>query len=183
MRRLNGIATMCIMILFLVHMIWGGLLLMGLVKGGSPVFKAFSYAMMVFICIHVVIGLKLTVDTIIATNKSGVFYFKDNMLFLIRRISGFALLIFIAVHLIIFSGKSDDGVYRLREFDMLALISQILMVISLIVHLITNIKPLRISLGITDKRNLRTDIAIILSVLLFLSAVTFLIYFIRWQVI
>ena len=95
----------------------------------------------------------------------------------------FALLIFIAVHFIIFSGKSDDGVYRLREFDMLALISQILMVISLIVHLITNIKPLRISLGITDKRNLRTDIAIILSVLLFLSAVTFLIYYIRWQVI
>ncbi len=183
MRRLNGMATMCIMILFLVHLIWGGLLLLGQVKGGNPVFATFSYAMMVFICIHVLIGIKLTIDTIVAAKRSGVFYWKENCLFLLRRISGFALLIFIAVHFIIFSGTNDDGVYRLREFDMTALISQILMVLALFVHLITNITPLRITLGISDKRNIRTDIAIIVSILLLLSGVAFLIYYIRWQVI
>lgn len=183
MRRLNGLATMCIMLLFLVHLIWGGLMLLGLVKGGNQVFAAFSYAMMFFIIIHVVIGVKLTVDTIVAGKKSGTFYWKENSLFIIRRISGFALLIFIAIHFMIFSGNKNDGVYRLKEFDMAALISQILMVVSLFVHLITNIKPLRISLGISDKRNIRTDIAIILSVLLLLSGVAFLIYYIRWQVI
>ena len=139
MRRLNGLVTICIMLLFLVHLIWGGLMLLGLVKGGNQVFAAFSYAMMFFIIIHVVIGVKLTVDTIVAGKKSGTFYLKENSPFLIRRISGFALLIFIAIHFMIFSGKNSDGAYRLKEFDIAALISQILMVVSFFVHLITNI--------------------------------------------
>ena len=129
------------------------------------------------------IGIKLSLDTILATRKAGVFYLRENSLFVLRRVSGFALLIFIAVHFVIFSGTNEGGVYRLRVFDAMALISQILMVVSLLIHLVSNIRPLRIALGISDKRSLRTDIAIVLCILLFLSGIAFLIYFIRWQVI
>ena len=51
MRRINAITTIFIMLLFLVHLIWGALILMGLVKGGNQLFRFFSYTMMIFICI------------------------------------------------------------------------------------------------------------------------------------
>ena len=183
MRKFNAIVTAVIMLFFLIHMIWGGLMMTGMVKGGNKVFSALSYTMVVFICVHVVIAVKLTIDSIIAGIKSGTFYLKDNSLFLTRRISGFALLVFMAMHILLFTGTNEGGVYRLKLFDMMGLISQILMVVSLIVHLVTNIPPLRIALGLTDKRDFKSDVILILSVLLLLSGVAFIVYYIRWQVI
>ena len=183
LRKVNSIVTMGIMVLFLVHMIWGILILTGMTKGGSNVFSVFSYMLMVLIAVHVLIGIKLTIDTIIAAKKSHVFYWRENSLFLLRRISGFALLLFILAHVIVLKGKSVNGSFRLPFFDEMALASQILMVLSLLVHLATNIKPLKIALGFSDKHNLRTDIGLVLAILLFLSGIAFVIYFIRWQVI
>ena len=88
-----------------------------------------------------------------------------------------------AMHILLFTGTNEGGVYRLKLFDMMGLISQILMVVSLMVHLVTNIPPLRIALGLTDKRDLKSDVILILSVLLLLSGVAFIVYYIRWQVI
>ena len=74
-----------------------------------------------------------------------------------------------------------NGVYRLRHYDMATFAAQILMVLSLTVHLTTNIRPLGIALGIEDTKNIRTDILIVLSVTLLLAAIGFVIYLIRWQ--
>ena len=183
MRKVNAIVTTVIMAFFLIHMIWGGLMMTGMVKGGNKVFSAISFTMVLFICVHVIIGFKLTIDSIIAGIKSQTFYIKENILFLTRRISGFALLIFVAVHIILFTGTNEGGAYRLRPFDMAALVSQILMVVSLMAHLTTNITPLRIAFGITDKRDLKSDAVLIISILLLLSGIAFTVYFIRWQAI
>ena len=183
MRKVNAIVTTVIMVFFLIHMIWGGLMMMGIVKGGNKFFSSISFTVVLLILVHVIIGFKLTIDTIACGIKSGTFYIKENILFLARRISGFALLLFVAIHIILFTGTNEGGSYRLRPFDRAALISQILMVVSLILHLTTNITPLRIALGITGKGDLKSDAVLIISILLLLSGIAFMVYFIRWQVI
>lgn len=183
MRKLNACVTAAIFILFLVHMIWGIFSMTGLTAGGNKVFSFLAYFMTFLVFVHVLIGCKLTYDTLKAQRLAGVSYFKDNMLFWIRRISGFALLIFMAAHIFVFKGRRENGNFRLNNFDLTALILQILMVLSLLVHVLIGVKPLRLSLGIEDKRDLKTDILIVLSVLLLLSAVAFLVYYIRWQAV
>ena len=181
MRRVNSIITAFIMLLFLVHMIWGGLLLAGIVKGGSKVFSVISMIMMILICLHVIISVKLMVDTMIASRKAGAFYFRENKLFLARWISGFALVFFIAVHVLIFNGSNEGGVYRLNPFGIAALISQILMVVCLVLHIVLNVRPLKIAFGFSDKRKESYDFAVVMAILLLIAAAAFLIYYLRWQ--
>ena len=183
MRKINAIITALILILFLVHMIWGGLELIGAVAGGSSLFSILSWIMLGLIVLHTIIAIKLTADTLKACKLSGVSYFRQNRVFWIRRISGVALLFFIAAHVIIFMGRSVNGLYLLAEFSAFRLATQILMVISLIVHLLTNIPPLRLAFGLEDKGNLRTDIILILGLLLLLAGLTFVVYFIRWLIV
>ena len=183
MRRANAIISALIIVCFIIHMIWGGFILLGILSGGSPVLSCVTIAMEILLLIHIIIGIKLTADSVRASRRAGVFYLKENRLFLIRRISGFALLVFVMIHIIIFEGSDTAGGYRLNVFGVPQLISQILMVLSLIVHLVANITPLRIGLGIKDGKNLRTDIMLALTALLFLAGIAFVIYFIRWQVV
>ena len=181
MRRANSVITALIMLLFLVHMIWGGLILAGMVKGGSRVFSFASMLLMILICLHVIISVKLTVDTIIASRKAGAFYFRENKLFLARRISGLALVVFIAVHVLVFNGSNEGGVYRLNPFGIAALISQILMVVCLVLHIVLNVRPLKIAFGFSDKRKESYDFAVVMAILLLIAAAAFLIYYLRWQ--
>ena len=181
MRKINTVVTAGILILFLVHLFWGVLMMMGITPGGSAVFSACTYIMMILTGVHILIGLRLTFDTIRAIRKAGVSYPGQNRLFWIRRLSGFALVIFLCIHSWIFTGTTVDGAFRLRNYDAAAFAAQILMVLSLAVHLLTNIRPLKIALGIEDRKNIRTDILIVLSAVLLLSAIGFVIYLIRWQ--
>ena len=71
MRKINALITPLIMVLFLVHMIRGGLELAGMTKGGSSLFMALSHLMLALIAVHAVISISLTVDTIrISRRKS-----------------------------------------------------------------------------------------------------------------
>ncbi len=183
MRRANAVVTALIMVLFLIHMIWGGMELAGMVKGGSTLFSVLSRVMLLLMAVHFLIAVLLTAQTVRACRMSGVFYLKQNRLFWIRRISGFALMLFILCHVLIFMGTDENGVYRLSLFAGAQLLTQILMVVSLLVHLLCNITPLRIALGIEDRHRIRTDVMLVLSCLLFLAGAAFVIYFIRWRVI
>ncbi len=180
MRKLNSIAAILVMILFVVHMISGGMILAGMMNGGSLFLKGVTHLMLAALFVHITLSLILTVQTVYAMRKSGVSYGKANRLFWIRRISGFALAFFILVHEKIFEGHLTGSAYRLNFFGGPQLIAMILMVITLLVHLICNIPPLRISLGITDRKNLRTDLMLVLSILLLLAGISFVIYFFRW---
>lgn len=183
MRKINAIVTVAIIILFLIHLVWGALQLLGMTGGGNAVFGKLAGLMMGLIVVHIAIGVKLTVDTMDACQKSGVSYWKENRLFWIRRISGFALMIFLFFHIAIFSGIDTAVGVRLQYFGVGRLATQILMVVSLMVHLLTNISPLRIAIGIKDSGNVRTDVLLVLSILLLLAGVAFVVYFIRWQMV
>ena len=181
MRKINAILSMAIMALFLVHMVAGILELSGLMAGGSAVLSVVAWVMAALIAVHAIIGIKLSADSIIACKKAGVSYFRENKLFWARRISGFAVMVFLIVHILIFRGSTQGGFYRLNLFAGAQLVSQILMVLSIAVHVITNVKPSLISLGIRSLRDYVADILVVLSILLLLSGAAFVVYYLRWM--
>lgn len=181
MRKINAILGPLMIILLLIHGIWGSFQLLGIVPGGSMVRKVLSYIMIAAVAAHIIIGIKLTVDTFIALHRSGASYFKDNLEFWVRRISGLALILFIIYHMIIFMGSSGD-IFRLHTFGGLQLAAHILLVIALIIHLIFNIKPLFVALGIANREYIK-DAAIILTIILALCAAGFIIYYLRWNIL
>lgn len=181
MRKWNAVLSMGILALFLVHAVAGAFQLSGIIPGGSVIMEKIALVMVCLIFIHFVIGIKLTADTFTAIKKSGTSYFKENKLFWVRRISGFAVMLFVIFHIMIFLG-TNNGAYRLNLFEGIQLASQLLMVLSVAIHVITNIKPLMISLGTKSYKVFFTDIILVLSVLLVFMGVGFVIYYLRWNV-
>ena len=92
------------------------------------------------------------------------------------------IIIPLIMHLFIFSA-SNEGAYRLQAFTLGRMISQILLVATLALHILTNIKPALISLGIKSEKALGADVLLVLAVLLLLFAVAFLIYYLRWMAV
>ncbi|HAJ96430.1 MAG TPA: pilus assembly protein PilX [Ruminococcus sp.] len=182
MRKWNAILSMGILVLFLIHAIAGGFQLVGILSGGSQVLKILAWFMMILIVIHAIIGCKLTADTLKACKQSGTSYFKENRLFWLRRISGFSIMLFIVCHLLIFTNTTTDGIVRLHLFEGAQLATQILLVISIAVHVLSNIKPLLIALGTRGGREFLIDILLVLSVLLVGMAIAFIVYYLRWNV-
>ena len=183
MRKWNAVISMAIIVLFLIHAIAGGFQLAGIMKGGSTLLSVMAWVMAGLIVIHIVIGTKLTTDTIRAKRHSKVSYSKENKLFIARRISGFAIIIFLLCHVMIFIGNNDNGVYRLHYFGKMQLITQLLLVLSIAVHVITNLKPLFIAFGIRSLKEYAVDILLILSILLVLMGIAFCIYYTRWKIV
>ena len=183
LRKLNAILTAAIMLLFLFHIITGSLQLAGIVPGGNMVMKIAAEIMGVAVLAHALTGAKLTADTLIAQKKSGAGgYYKENRLFWARRISGFAVLLFMLAHTSIFAGNNKSGAaFRLNLFDVPQLVCSLLLVLTLLLHIGTNIKPLMNAFGVSGRsKELSADIAVIVSVLLLLAGAAFVIYFIRW---
>ena len=179
MRKANIIVTICMIILLLVHMVLGSLELYGV--GGIPVTWV-SRALVCFVFAHALIGTILTIDTIKSIKKSGAHYFKENKLFWLRRFSGFLIIIALVFHLIIFMTR-DKNAYRLQEFTTIYFISQILLVIFIAIHVISNVKPTLISFGITGIKKFSIDILFVLSIVFLIVLIAFIVYYIRWQVI
>lgn len=182
MRKINTAVTIIIMILFLVHAIAGIFQLTDISPGGAAWLSIVSWALVVAIAAHIVMATVLTVQTLKGAKKAGKFYAKENRLFLTRRVSGFAVLIFIVCHVVIFMGKSGGGVFRLHNFGAAELTLAILLVITLALHVITNINPLFISFGIRGGKLYVRDVFYILAIILLLAAIAFLIYYLRWNV-
>lgn len=182
MRRSNAILGIVISALFLLHIIIGSLQLAELIPGGNAVMQAGSWLLIAAVIAHTVIGIKLTFDTLTAIKKSGAGYFRENKLFWIRRISGFAVMLFIAAHIILFMGHGSGGAFRLNLFDLPQLMMSILLVLSVMLHIVTNIRPLMIAFGARGAKDFIADMAVILSVLLLASGIAFVVYFVRWLV-
>ncbi len=183
MRKWNAVLSMGILALFLIHAVTGTLQMSGLLSGGSQVLKIMAWFMVALIVLHTIIGCKLTADTLIAIKKSGASYFKENQLFWLRRISGFAIMAFIACHLAFFMTNTENGVVRLHVFEGAQLVTQLLLVVSIALHVLSNIRPLMIALGAKKFKNFLLDLLVIFSALLLASGIGFIIYFIRWNAI
>ena len=172
---------MAIIALFLLHAVMGGFEIAGVIDGGSAIMKSAARIMATLIGVHLIIGTKLTTDTVRAVKKSGKHYFRENKLFWVRRVSGFAVMLFIAVHIMIFTGKTENGVYRLHFFGAAELVTQILLVLTLLLHILTNAKPLMLGFGTRSWKEMGLDLALILAGILLFAGVCFVIYYLRWQ--
>lgn len=177
MRKWNAILSLAALVLLLLHGILGSFQLIG----PGSVFRWLPWIALVLVLLHGGLGVNYTIDSLRAWRKTGVGYFRENRLFWARRISGFAVLVFLFFHATAF-GTSSNGVYRLQWFTQAKLALQLLLVASLAVHIITNIRPLMISLGVKGGKKWLGDILVILSVLLLFMAAAFVIYYLRWNV-
>ncbi len=181
MRRFNAILAMGIVVLFFIHAITGAFSIAGISHGGGAWFSYLAIIMVILIALHAVIGIKLTIDSLIACKRAGTSYFKENKLFWARRISGFAIMILVIFHITIFSGSTQSGAFRLNYFGIAELTAQILMVISIAFHVITNVKPHMVALGSKNLKKYTADILIVISIVLLFIIVAFIIYFLRWM--
>ena len=99
---------------------------------------------------------------------------------LARRASGLAILILLFFHIGLF-GKVQNGTYILFPFTTVKMVTQLLFVAAIFVHIFINIRPLLVSLGIISYKERRSDIYLILSVLLLFIAGAVILYYIGWQ--
>ena len=181
MRKFNAVISIAVLILLLVHGVAGGFQLMGILPGGNRLLSILAWIMTGLIGLHIVIGIKLTVDTILAVRRSGISYGRENRLFWARRISGFAIMLFALCHIFTFS-PPEGAAFRLTVFEGGQLAAQILLVISIAVHILTNIKPLLISFGIKGFRIYVKDLLFVLAIVMLFFGAAMVVYYLRWNV-
>ena len=177
LRKLNAVVTALIMLLFAVHGVLGAFQMLG---AGGTGHKRIARIMAALILVHVIIGVKYTMDSLKVQRKTGTAYFKENRLFWARRISGLSVMVFMFFHMSSFT-TAVDGQTRLLPFNGFRLALQILLVLSLAVHIISNVKPLLISFGVKRLRERAFDILFVVSVLLLFMAGGFAVYYLRWR--
>ena len=176
MRKINAVITPVILILFILHGVSGVFNLTGF---GNSLTRIIAWPMAGLIGVHMVFGIILTAQTLSAQKKAGVSYPKENRLFWARRISGFLIMILIGFHVYAFTGVSADH-FRLTEFTPVLLGCQILLVITIAVHVISNVKPMLISLGVPKLKPRAGDIIFWVTILLCAMAAAFIFYYFRW---
>lgn len=179
MRKINAVLSALVMIMLFVHSILGTMNMLGADSANN---KTIAYITLVLASLHAVIGIILTIQTLRTIHKSGAAYFRNNLLFWARRISGFLVMILIIFHMSALMTSSDNGL-RLPVFDEFRLITQILFVLSLTLHVISNVKPVLISFGIKNLRPKAGDIIFWCSILLLAATIGFIVYYIRWMAV
>ena len=182
MRKWNAVLSAAILVLFAIHGIAGAFQMTGIIPGGQAVLSALAWLLIALLVLHILIGIKLTADTLRAQKKAGVSYFRENKLFWARRISGFAVFLLMFFHLVLFV-SGGEGAMRLKLFDGSALALSLLLVAAVAVHILSNIRPMLIALGIRSFKEFAADILIIISVILLFCGIAFFIYYLRWAAI
>lgn len=177
MRRWNAVLSAGILVVFIIHGVLGGYQLLG---AGSTAAKAAAWICLALIGAHTVLGIILTCDTLRVLRRTGVGYFRENMLFWARRVSGLAVMLLLAFHLTAFSDGSGAQL-RLRWFGPARLTAQLLLTAALALHILSNARPLLLSFGVRSPKERAGDILLVLSVLLLFMAAAFVVYYLRWN--
>lgn len=154
MRKLNTILSVLLLFICLLHGLMGSFMLLGISSGAG---KFLAWIGVGILAAHTVLGLLLTAQTFRASRSGGKLYGKQNALFWARRTSGLAILLMLFFHIGVF-GRVQDGVYILFPFTTVRLLTQLLLVASVFVHLLLNLRPLLVSLGIVRDKEQRGDL-------------------------
>ena len=179
MRKFNSILTAVILVLFIIHGFLGALNMLDVVV---VITKHMARFMLVLIAVHVVLSCILTARAFKTWKATGVPYFRENTLFWARRISGVAIVILLAFHMLSFM-STTSGTFTLPYFGGSMLTANILLVVSLALHIITNVKSMLISFGVRSLKPRVGDILFFLSVLLVLFIIGFIVCYLRWNTI
>ena len=177
MRRANAVLSALILFLFLMHAVLGAFQLFDL---GAATMKGLAHGLSTLVGIHTVLGVLLTVRSIRVWRRTGAPYLRQNALFWARRLSGLAIMALLVFHLYAFS-YTAEGVFRLRWFTGARLATQLMLLASIAVHVIANVKPMLISFGVRRLKPRSADLLFVLSALLLVMAAAFVIYYLRWN--
>ncbi|WP_080461149.1 pilus assembly protein PilX [Methanobrevibacter arboriphilus] len=175
-RKINAIISVLLILIILIHGIAGSTVLLGISYFS---FKWLAWIGIFLLIIHIFIGIKFTINSIAISNSHIKNYFRKNILFWIRRITGFGLIVLIFFHLGIY-GQVIDGTYVVFKFTTINMISQMLLIIFLFIHICSNINPLLISLGISNGFERKRKIFLILSSITLFLIMSILLYYISW---
>ncbi|MDL2246295.1 hypothetical protein LJB96_01620 [Methanobrevibacter sp. OttesenSCG-928-K11] len=176
LRKFNTVISIILVFLVLFHGLIGSIILFQI---SYIDIKWISWLSFYLLLIHTVLGIIFTTQSI-KLDKSK-WYLKQNLGFWIRRISGLLMLILVFFHYSAFGGVVN-GQYMLFEFNTLSLTIQILLIISLFVHIVSNIRPMFDSLGIIRNKSENKNIILILSIFIIIFTIASIFYFISWQI-
>ena len=179
LKQANALVSAAILVLFAFHGIGNALQLFGV---GSVVPEAIGWTMVGLACAHTAIGVVLTARTLREQARAGTAYPGLNKRFWAVRASGLALVVCVAFHVLVFGGPQGEFV-RLAFFGHAELAMHLLLVASLAVHVLCNLEPLLIDLGLPAPHGRAADAVVVFALLLVIMAAAFVFYFVRWSVI
>ena len=177
MRKWNNFLVRMILILFLLHALMGSLLLLGL---STISFAPLSWLLLAAVGLHAVFSGIATVHAMQSGKASGKWYLRQNAAFWTKRISGLAILVLLVFHITAYTTRVN-GVFFLKEFTAARLITQLLLILSIFVHLAVSIKSMLIAKGTVRFKERTADWMLVLSIMLLFFAAAVILYYIQWQ--
>lgn len=178
MRKWNNILARVTIVLFLLHALMGSLMLLGI---SNISFKPLSWLLFAAVAAHGVLGVLATVQAVKSGKESGKWYLKQNAAYWTKRFSGFAILILLCFHISAYTTTVGDAFF-LKEFTAGRMTAQILLIISIFIHLAVSVKSMLIAKGVTKFKERTGDWMMVLSLLMLFFAAAVVIYFIQWQI-
>ena len=175
MKKVNSVISLLLIIMVFVHGIFASLLMIGVIEKPNPIPAVIC---LVLLLIHIILSIKLTVKTVKDAMSSGDKYEVENKMFVIRRLSGVIMVLLLIAHLVFYFGPQIEN-FTSTPFTVVQLVLLILLVISLIVHIVTNIRPLMVSLGVVSSDAIRAVLCIFVTSALLLMATSSVVFFLK----
>lgn len=177
MRTWNHILARIIIVLFLLHALMGSLMLLGF---STISFLPLSWILFLAVIVHGILGMLSTVSAVTGAKKAGCWYFRPNAAFWTKRISGIAILLLLVFHVTAYT-TSVDGRFFLKEFTLCQMILQVVLILSVFIHLAVSIKSMLIAKGTVKFKERTADWMLVLSILMLFFTVAVICYYIQWQ--
>ena len=177
MRKWNNLLARVIILLFLFHALMGSLMLLGISKISL---KPLSWILFGTVILHGILGIISTIPSFKTAKKTGQLFFKENAAFWIKRISGIAILLLLTLHITAYT-TSVNGKFFLQEFTMGRLAAQVLLILSIFIHLMVSIRSMLIAKGTIKFKERTVDWMLVLSIMMIFFTIAVVAYYIQWQ--
>lgn len=177
MRKWNNILARIIIILFLLHGLTGSLMLLGISTISFPLLAKILLAAVI---LHGLFGIVSTLPAVASGIKTGRWYFKQNAAFWTKRISGISIMLLLIFHIRMYTTSSEGRLF-LNEFTMCRMLLQIMLILSIFIHLTVSIRSMLIVKGTIKFKEKAADCMLILSAMMLFFTVAVIIYYIQWQ--
>ena len=178
MRKCNNILARVIIVLFLLHALMGSLKLLGL---STISIWQLSWLLLAAVLVHGLLGILSTIPALKSGKAGGRWYLRQNAAFWTKRLSGLAILILLVFHVSAYSTNVGSA-YFLSEFTLGRMAAQLLLILSIFIHLAVSIKSMLIARGVVKFRERTADWMMVLSLLMLFFSAAVVIYFIQWQI-
>lgn len=177
MRDFNNRLVGLMLPLLLIHGLWGSFTLLGI---NSFTLKPVSYILTLVVVLHGIIGLVLTKDAVQTGLRTGHWYWKENARFWLIRLSGICIFILLGFHISAYT-TTVNGIFFLKEFTFLSMLSQLLFLAAILVHLLAAAQPWLISRGILKFRERTWDCIVVLMIFTAFFTFAIVMYYIYWN--